>query len=182
MKNLSLGVYRTFSGAKLGLDRTFFGGCCFQKGGFGECNVPGPQELDNEGTKTRNDGTKNRNEGTLAKTTLLQNLSPFWGGRGFQGAVLKLPLLEAHKPTQHPEIPKKNCVYANFFENFARNFAFFPVTRVRNTTEIVQKKNFSNELFYFGWIFSGGLSCSNLRKWHEHLWRGPFQQGGCSSN
>ena len=50
--------------------------------------------------------------------------------------------LEARKPTQNPEIPKKHRVHTNFFEKFARTFAFFPVTRVRNPTEIVQKNLF----------------------------------------
>ena len=47
---------------------------------------------------------------------------------------------------------KKHRAYTNFFENFARTFAFFPLTRVKNPTEIVQK-NCSHELFYFGWRF-----------------------------
>ena len=50
--------------------------------------------------------------------------------------------VEAEKPTQNPEIPKKHRVYANFFEKFARTFAFFPVTRVRNPAEIVQINSF----------------------------------------
>ena len=50
--------------------------------------------------------------------------------------------IEAQKPTQNPDIPKKHRVHANFFEKFARTFAFFPVTRVRNPTEIVQKNLF----------------------------------------
>ena len=35
--------------------------------------------------------------------------------------------IEASKPTQNLEIPKKHRVYANFFEKFERTFAFFPV-------------------------------------------------------
>ena len=50
--------------------------------------------------------------------------------------------LEAQQPTQNPEIPKKHRVYTNFFEEFARTFPYFPVTRVRNPTEIVQKNLF----------------------------------------
>ena len=51
---------------------------------------------------------------------------------------------------------KKRCIYTNFFEKFARAFALFPVMRVRNPMEIVQK-TCSDELCYFGWIFSGGF-------------------------
>ena len=56
---------------------------------------------------------------------------------------LVLTFLEAAKPTQNPEIPKKHRVYTNFFEEFARTFALFPVTRVRNPTEIVQMNLFT---------------------------------------
>ena len=70
--------------------------------------------------------------------------------------IVNLPL-EAPKPTQNPEIPPKHRVYANFFERFARTFAFFPVTQVRNPTKIVQKNLFRwTFLFwvdFFGWIF-----------------------------
>ena len=50
--------------------------------------------------------------------------------------------LETKRPTQNPEIPKKHRVHANFFEKFARTFPCFPVRRVRNPTEIVQKNLF----------------------------------------
>ena len=60
-------------------------------------------------------------------------------------------------PTQNSEIPKNHRVHTNFFEKFARTFAFFPVTRVSNPTEIVQKNLFGwTFLFwvdFFGWIF-----------------------------
>ena len=49
---------------------------------------------------------------------------------------------------QDPEIPKKHRVYTNFFEKFARTFAFFPVMRVRNPTEIVQKKKLVQMNFF----------------------------------
>ena len=65
--------------------------------------------------------------------------------------------METQRPTQNPEIPKKRRVYVNFFEKFARTFAFVPVTRVRNPTELVQKNSFRwSFLFwvdFFGWIF-----------------------------
>ena len=64
----------------------------------------------------------------------------------------KAPKLEAHKPTQNPEIPKKHRVHTNFFERFARTFAFFSVTRVRNRTEIVQKN-----LFRWTFLILGGF-------------------------
>ena len=48
-----------------------------------------------------------------------------------------------------PKIPK----YQKKHRKFTRTFAYFPVTRVRNPMEIVQKKTCSDELFYFGWIF-----------------------------
>ena len=35
-------------------------------------------------------------------------------------------------PPQNPKYQKKHRVYTNFFEEFARMFAFFPVTQVRN--------------------------------------------------
>ena len=53
-------------------------------------------------------------------------------------SLVGLQHIEAASPTQNPEIPKKHRVYANFFEKFARTFALFPVTRVRNPMEIVQ--------------------------------------------
>ena len=61
---------------------------------------------------------------------------------GARGSSESVRLIEAQKPTQNPEIPKKHGVHANFFEKFARTFAFLPVTRVRNPTEIVQKNLF----------------------------------------
>ena len=66
-------------------------------------------------------------------------------------------LLEAKNPTQNPEIPKQHRVQANFFKKFARTFAFFPVTRVRNPTKLFRTTS-SDELLHVGWIFSGGLS------------------------
>ena len=62
-----------------------------------------------------------------------------WGGGGLE---LSEPKIEAPKPTQNPEIPKKHRVYTNFIEKFARTFPYFPVTRVRNPTEIIQKNLF----------------------------------------
>ena len=37
------------------------------------------------------------------------------------------------------------------------------MTRVRSPTEIVQMNLFIYELFYFGWICSGGFSSSDLK-------------------
>ena len=51
-------------------------------------------------------------------------------------------ILETPKPTPKSRNTKKHSVYTNFFEKFARTVAFFPVTRVRNPTEIVQKNLF----------------------------------------
>ena len=63
--------------------------------------------------------------------------------------VLKI---KAQTPTQNPEIPKSTAFTLAFFEKFVRTSTFFPVTRVRNPTEIIQK-NCSDALFIFGWIF-----------------------------
>ena len=46
---------------------------------------------------------------------------------------------EAPKPNPKSRNTKKHCVYTNFFKKFARTFAFFPVTRVRNPLEILQR-------------------------------------------
>ena len=40
------------------------------------------------------------------------------------------------------DFSEERRVYANFFEKFARTFAFCPVTRVRNPTIIVKKNLF----------------------------------------
>ena len=53
----------------------------------------------------------------------------------------------------NPEIPPKCRVHADFFEKFARTFALFPVTRVRNPTEIVYKKLVQMNFFIFGGFF-----------------------------
>ena len=63
-------------------------------------------------------------------------------------------LCRGPKTTPNPKIPKKrNRVYANVFEKFARTFAFFPVTQVRNPTEIVQKNLFRQFFLFFGGFF-----------------------------
>ena len=51
----------------------------------------------------------------------------------------------------HPKfrITPKCRVYTNFFEKFARTFAFFPVTRVRNPTEICSEKLVQMNCFFF---------------------------------
>ena len=56
-----------------------------------------------------------------------------------------------------PIKPPKKRVYTNFSEKFARTLAFFPVTPVRNAMEILQK-TCSDELYHYGWAFSGGFS------------------------
>ena len=74
------------------------------------------------------------------------------------------PISEAQKP-QIPKYPQKKHrrVHANFFVKFARIFAFFPVTRVRNPAEIVQEKLVRMNFFLFWWIFfSGGFSSSEI--------------------
>ena len=49
---------------------------------------------------------------------------------------------------------KIHHVHTNFFEKFARTFAFFPVTQVRNPKEIVQNRwTFLFWVDFFGWIF-----------------------------
>ena len=60
------------------------------------------------------------------------------------------------RPTNPPQIlkyaPNKTPhLHEPFFEQFVRFFAFFPVTRVRNPTEIVQN-NLFRWIFYFGCI------------------------------
>ena len=54
-----------------------------------------------------------------------------------------------------PKIQKyktNTAFYTDFFEKFARTFAFFTVTQVRNPLKIVQK-TCSDELFYLGGFF-----------------------------
>ena len=53
-----------------------------------------------------------------------------------------MPLARGAKTEPKSRNTKKRRVYANFFEKFTRTFAFVPVTRVRNATEIVQKNLF----------------------------------------
>ena len=76
-----------------------------------------------------------------------------------------LVFFEAPKPTQYPQI-KKHQRYANLFEKFAWHFAFFPVTQVRNPTEIVQK-NLFRWTFLFWMAFSDGFSSSNFSVGHK---------------
>ena len=68
----------------------------------------------------------------------------------------------------HSEIPKRHRVYTNFSETFARTFAFFPVTRVRNPTEICSEKLVQTNSFILGGFFSGGFSSS------ENSFSGPL--------
>ena len=53
-----------------------------------------------------------------------------------------MPLLEAQETHPPKSRNTKKRVYTNFLKKFMRTFAFFPVTRVRNTTEIDQKNLF----------------------------------------
>ena len=81
-------------------------------------------------------------------------------------------------PLKKSRNTKKNCVYANFFEEFARTFPCFPVTRVRNPTKIVQINSFRwTFLFwvdFFGWI---------LRLWKRPKYRttacASYNKRGC---
>ena len=70
----------------------------------------------------------------------------------------KFSLEPFFKPNQNPEITtRQHRIYTNFFEKFARTFAFFPVTRIRNPTEIVQKNLFRWTFLFWedliGWFF-----------------------------
>ena len=56
----------------------------------------------------------------------------------------------------------KHRFHMNFFEKFARTFPYFPVKRVRNRMEIVQK-NLFRWTFSLGWIFRvDPQSCAKL--------------------
>ena len=67
--------------------------------------------------------------------------------------------IEAKNLAPNPTMPNKHPSLTRAFRKVGANFCFFPVTRVRNPMEFVQKKKTcSDKLFYFGWIFSDGLS------------------------
>ena len=57
-------------------------------------------------------------------------------------------------PNTHPQSrnTKKKRVYTNVFEKFVQTFACYPVTRVRNPTEIVQKNLFRWTFIYGGFF------------------------------
>ena len=57
--------------------------------------------------------------------------------------------LEARQPPQNPE----TRVYTNFFEKFARTFALFSVTQVRNQTEFVQERLVQMNFYILGGFF-----------------------------
>ena len=62
--------------------------------------------------------------------------------RGVSYSVAGRWVLKIIGPNTHPKsryTKKKHPVYTNFFKKFARTFAFFSVTRVRNPTENFQK-------------------------------------------
>ena len=63
-------------------------------------------------------------------------------------------ILEAQKTTPNPEIPKKGARSHELLQKARANFCLFPLTRVRNPTEIVQKK-LVQMTFYFGWTLLG---------------------------
>ena len=60
----------------------------------------------------------------------------------FRGAGIFSIQIEAQIPTQNPETPKKTPRLRELFEKLARTCPCFPMTRVRNATEIVQKDSF----------------------------------------
>ena len=64
-------------------------------------------------------------------------------------------------PPQIRKYPQKHRVYTDIFEKFARTFAFFHVTQVRNLTEIVQKNLLRRIFVYIGQNFSDGSSSSD---------------------
>ena len=82
-------------------------------------------------------------------------------------------LIEAQRPTPKSRNTKKNTAFTR--TNFTRIFPFFSVTRVRNPTKIVQK-TCSDELLYFGWIYSGGFSSSELKCTPDTSRRRPTSQ------
>ena len=66
------------------------------------------------------------------------------------GEIFLSGLRGVYIETQNPEIPKKHRVHTNFFGMFARTFAYFPVTRVRNPTENCSEKLVEMNLFIWG--------------------------------
>ena len=66
-------------------------------------------------------------------------------------------------PKPHPKsrtTKKKHRVHANFFVNFTRTLAFFPVTQVRNPNGNCSVKLVQMNSFYLGGFFSVGFSSS----------------------
>ena len=76
--------------------------------------------------------------------------------------------IETQKPTQNPEIPKKHRVYANIFEKFAQTFSK-TLWHESGTQQKLFRKTCSDELFYFGWTFSGGFASCEERGWQKRL-------------
>ena len=71
-------------------------------------------------------------------------------------------LLEAEKPTQNPEIPKKAPRSHELFRKVRANFCPLPCDTSQEASGNCSEKTCSDALFYSGWIFSGGFSFSDL--------------------
>ena len=72
--------------------------------------------------------------------------------------------LKAPQPTQNPEIPKKTPRLHELFREVRTNFCLLPCDTSQGTTEFFRRtcSDESDELFNFGWIFSGGLFSSEI--------------------
>ena len=79
--------------------------------------------------------------------------------------------VEAQRPTRNPELPKKKRrVYTNFFEKFARTFAFFPVTRVRTPDGNCSEKLVQINFFFLGGFFRVDFPALNLGSSSAKWW------------
>ena len=84
----------------------------------------------------------------------------------FRMATSNTPeLLEARKPTQNPEIPK-NTLFTRTFLKSSRELLAPSLWHELGTQQKLFRKTSSDELFYFGWIFSGGFPPVNYGKPH----------------
>ena len=62
--------------------------------------------------------------------------------------------IEAQKPTQNPEIPKKNAAFTRTFSKSSHELLHSsPLLHESGTQGKLFRKTCSDELFYFGWIF-----------------------------
>ena len=118
--------------------------------------------------------------------------------RGTDGPVSGTgPLLIERKPLfsgpkAHPKYrntKKTRRVHTNFFEKFARTFACFPVTWVRNPVRIVQKKTCSDDFFILGGFFRvdsrkfrgkfRGIFRKKIRSSNKNIFRAKFTLQTC---